>query len=291
MIGRLNGRPGARRRCRRIHSATTLSNQCGILGGLSTIILTRVQRGLFRQRPALLVGWFALVTIAGWSAWTEQDDAAPAIVEKNEIPADNEESEESDVDMLLANYSVTDKSESAIRFANEVGALHTKCSASGHDHHDSAYGDDPVAAVATLTEALNVPMLRCTDLAGVAGRTFESANLCSVIDAHGKAHECGHMIYRWENGEAVSLMSISRLPEVQGLIKRNVDDRNYAILEPNDPSITGPMTVVAFDCPKATHVVCVPFNPADTIRMAKSMTYHQHVSAPVRPVSYALLPH
>jgi anti-sigma factor (TIGR02949 family) len=166
-----------------------------------------------------------------------------------------------------ASAGITDTRPVAMGLADSVLALHTKYAALGPARHDPRLPHDPQSAAAAITQQMGAPMLRCTDMPGIGG-SFESAAYCELVDTRGVKHRGGHLIYRCRAGNAVSLISVSHLPEMSTLHTRRLGRREYAILRPSAASDATPMTVLIWDCPKATHIVCTPVTPAQAVDLA-----------------------
>jgi anti-sigma factor (TIGR02949 family) len=180
----------------------------------------------------------------------------------------------------LANVQFTDASQNARLLATNVYTMHRKCTLAGKDHQDKKLPKDGLAAARVLCKELNYPMLRCGKLDANPDTEFVSASFCGVADCEGALHKGGHLIYTFKSGpmrgRAISMISVTHLTELRNLNKIHMGERDYCIMEPTTASEQDPATVVAFDCPGASHLVCLEADPKATMRFVQDM---QPVSA------------
>lgn len=200
--------------------------------------------------------------------------ALVVVVSSSRSPDAGQTVERPEPGISLQHVGFTDTSPAAVRLADMVYRAHEHCCAMGPDHHHPDLPRDGVEAARLITERLGVvPMLRCEQLDGVVDGQFESARLCRLVNPDGDAYDGGHLIYRLGESDRVSLISIRRLPEVAELRKVRVEGRAYALLRPGSAPDDALVTVVVFDCPKATHIVCAPLQPDRALRLAGPLRF------------------
>ena len=190
----------------------------------------------------------------------------------------------------LANVQFTDTSPVARKLATNVYDMHLKCALAGKGHQDDKLTADGLVAAKELCKALNYPMLRCGKLDANPDTTFVSASFCGVADCEGAMHKGGHLIYRFTagpmEGRAISMMSVEHLGEIETLETVQVGDRDYCIIEPSlSNRQSGEATVVVFDCPEASHIVCLEASPKDTMEFVQNMqpVSAKHAESPSPP--------
>ncbi len=188
----------------------------------------------------------------------------------------------------LKNVTFTDESPAAVAFAERVFAEHMQCSQDHRGHHNPELPTDGVMAARAIGRKLKLPILRCEQLEGVVNANFESANYCGLADENGTMHEGGHLVYRCGDDRAVSLISVSRMPEMAHLKKMTFERKDYAILH---PAASDSVTIVAYNCPAATHIVCAPLGPTETLQLAEPIRYARAARAAHLALASAAITH
>lgn len=178
--------------------------------------------------------------------------------------------------MLLDNIRVTDGGASAVALADRIYALHQAASDKGPALHDPALPLDPHLAAQAMKQQLAFPILRCSDGTTIPNSTFESASYCQLVDAWGIQHRGGQLIYRRTgSNETVSLISVQKMPqkEMEAIESVHHQGRELRILKPTVATSLHPMTIIAFDCPAATHIVCAPVEPSEAVEMVLPLEF------------------
>ena len=217
----------------------------------------RPPRILQLYRPFLAAAVIGLVVV---SVWTFSQKPQTAFVDAGGHPGQ----------VLAASY--TDESPLASTLANNVYEMHIKCSAKGRELHNDALPPEGLKAAERIHESLDYPMIRCAKLDGREDTTFVSASYCQLTDADGKPHRGGHLIYEFEDGRTISLISVEKLAELDKINSLHIGQRDYRILKPSAASKDHPVTVTGFNCPSASHLVCVEMTPQETIDLVENMS-------------------
>jgi anti-sigma factor (TIGR02949 family) len=174
---------------------------------------------------------------------------------------------------VVAGVQFTDSTDMAGILADNVYAMHCRCAAAGEKHQHADLPNRGLDAAKAMSRELECPILRCTTLDANPDTVFVSANFCGLSDCSGAIHSGGHLIYRFEDGplkgRAISLISVTRLGEMDNLKKLPMGDREYCIIKPTRAK--GDATVVLFNCPKASHLVVLEATPDETLRFVQDM--------------------
>jgi mycothiol system anti-sigma-R factor len=184
---------------------------------------------------------------------------------------------------------VTDDSVVAAAFADRVYEMHHACELRGPARHNTDLPRDVQLAANQMTQELHVPVLRCQAFSNLSG-TFESADYCDFPDAGGHKIHGAHIILRRDSGEAVSLISLPKLDEMQQLRTYQTDQRAYVILRPHHAPGTPDVTIAAWNCPKGTHIVCAPTDPGHILDLADPMRLAMKRASPAASPILASLP-
>lgn len=155
---------------------------------------------------------------------------------------------------------ITDNGPLAVAFADRVYTLHHKCEQLGRGRHNADLPRDVKLAADQMTKELRFPVLRCKALTELTG-TFESADYCEFDDGHGHKLRGAHIVLRRPDGDAVSLISVPNLADMRQLHAYHRGKRDYVIVRPTVKEAEDVPTVVAWNCPKGTHIVCAPIEP------------------------------
>lgn len=173
----------------------------------------------------------------------------------------------------LAGVQFTDTTPIARTLATNIYSMHRQSALAGKSRHDASLPADGLAAARVICRELNYPMLRCGKLDANPDTEFVSASFCEVADCEGAIHRGGHLIYTFKSGPMqgrdISMISVTHLTEMKSLKKIPLGERDYCIMEPT--TVQAPATVVAFDCPQASHIVCLEADPQDTMRFVQHM--------------------
>lgn len=184
--------------------------------------------------------------------------------------ADQQISAEPRLTSVLAQVQVSDGGPIALALADRILQAHRHGADQGSARHDPALPRDGVAAAKVMARSgLNV--LGCDQL-GEFGASFESAALCHFTDTAGQVHPSAHIVYRSRSGEPVSLMSIEHLPELVNLHKQVVESHECLFVAPTQDAQT---SIVAWNCPKCTHVICAPKGLLKSAQLLEPVTPQQ----------------
>ncbi len=192
------------------------------------------------------------------------------------------------IDSPIQLISYTDTSESGRALAELIYQEHLKgCDNPAHHHAGIAHNLDEAAA--QLSERMDgCPMLRCDRLVG-DDVEFASANICTLVDSDNRPVDAGHIVLK-RDAQYISLISVFHLQAMKDLKTRKIGKREYVLLCPKSASEDAPVTVVGFDCPKASHFVCAPYTPEEAVQLADPMSFAaMAVEAPAvdRPYVFA----